>query len=66
MTLRLTVEDRETGDREEVVIPDGEYFLITTSPCYLANTQAYPSKGTHVLTIKDRKPKPLPDQEAKR
>ena len=61
MSLRVTIEDRETGEREEVLIPDGEYFLLTTSPCYLAHTNAYPGKGTHVLTIKGRNPKPLSD-----
>lgn len=62
MSLKVTIVDRETGDREEVVIPDGEYFLLTTSPCYLAHTNWYPGKGTAVLTIKDRKPKPLTEE----
>jgi hypothetical protein len=59
VSLKVTIEDLETGSREEVVIPDGEYFLLTTAPCYLAHTSAYPGKGTHVLTVKGRSPKPL-------
>lgn len=52
--LRVTVEDLETGDKESKEMPAGEYFILTTSPCYVAHTNSYPQKGTHVLTIKGR------------
>ena len=65
MTLRVQITDRETGDYEEVIIPDGEYFILTTSPCHVAHTNWYPIKGTAVVTIKDRKPRPLTDPAAR-
>jgi len=52
--LRVTVEDLETGDQETREMPAGEYFILCTSPCYVAHTNSYPGKGTHVLTIKGR------------
>ena len=52
--LRVTVEDLETGDRDSKEMPAGEYFVLTTSPCYVAHTNSFPQKGTHVLTIKGR------------
>ena len=52
--LRITVEDLETGEKESRDIPAGEYFILTTSPCYVAHTDSYPQKGTHILTIKGR------------
>ena len=51
--LRITVEDLETGDKETREMPAGEYFLLTTAPCYVAHTQTH-ANGTHVLTIKGR------------
>ena len=57
MSLTVTVKDNETGETETVQIPDHEYFLLTTGDCYVSHTQAYPSKGTHVLTIRGRHPK---------
>jgi len=52
--LRVTATDVETGESATQDIPAGEYLLLTTEPCHLAHTQAYPAKGTHVLTIKGR------------
>jgi hypothetical protein len=52
--LRVVATDLETGESETQDIPAGEYLLLTTEPCHLASTQAYPVKGTHVLTIKGR------------
>lgn len=52
--LRITIEDLETGDRETRDIPAGEYFILTTSPCYVAHTNSYHGKGTHVITVKGR------------
>jgi hypothetical protein len=53
MSIRVTVVDEQTGDTEETVVPDGEYLLLTTDPCFLAHTAAH-ANGTHVLTIKGR------------
>lgn len=52
--LRVTVTDLATGETESTEIPSGEYLVVTTKPCHVATTQAYPTKGTHVLTIKGR------------
>ena len=52
--LRITVEDLETGERQVQEIPRGEYVILTTSPCYVDGTQAYPTRGTHVITVKGR------------
>jgi hypothetical protein len=52
--LRVTVEDLVTGDKDEAILPAGEYLVITTEPCHTAHTQAFPGKGTHVVTIKGR------------
>mgnify|MGYP001611056907 CR=1 FL=1 len=52
--LRIVVEDLETGEKEVQEMPKGEYFILTTSPCYVAHTNAYPSRGTFVITVKGR------------
>lgn len=52
--LRITCEDLVTGDKQTAEIPAGEYVLLTTEPCHVAHTQAFPAKGTHVITVKGR------------
>ncbi len=52
--LRITVEDLETGAKETREMPKAEYFILTTSPCYVAHTNSYPQKGTHIITVKGR------------
>lgn len=54
MSLKVTVVDEQTGDAETQTVPDGDYLLIVTDPCYLAHTQTFPKSGTHQLTIKGR------------
>lgn len=56
--LKITVTDAETGEHlgDQLVVP-GDYVLICHEPCHLANTQAYPLKGTHVLTVKGHAPR---------
>lgn len=54
--LRVTVEDLETGDKETREMPAGEYFILTTSPCYIGHTQVWGGGKTVQLTIKDRQP----------
>lgn len=56
--LRVTVEDMATGARETSDVPAGEYLLICTAPCYESSVQAYPAKGTHVITVKGRTARP--------
>lgn len=53
--IRVTVEDLATGDIEVAEVPLGEYLLLCTEPCWLAHTKAH-ANGTHVLTVKGRKP----------
>lgn len=54
MSLTVTVVDNETGDTDSAQVADGDYVLICAAPCHLAHTQSYPTKGTHVLTVKGR------------
>jgi hypothetical protein len=53
MSLRVTVVNEQTGDTETKHVPDGDYLLIVTEPAY-ASFQVYPTKGTHVITVKGR------------
>lgn len=53
MTLRITVEDLETGDSDTRDLRDGDYCLVVAQPCYLSNTTHY-ANGTAMLTIKGR------------
>ena len=52
--IRVTVEDLESGDKETVEISD-DYVLICAGSAYQDGVQAYPTKGTHVITIKGLK-----------
>lgn len=51
--LRVTVEDLETGEKQTVDVPSGDYFMLTTAPAYVAHTNVF-ANGTHVVTIKGR------------
>lgn len=51
--IRVTVQDLETGDSESQVIRD-DYIIVTAGTCHVAHVNDYPTKGTHVLTIKGR------------
>lgn len=51
MSIRVTVEDLETGDTETKDVADGDYVLICVAPCYLHQTNEY-TAGTHVMTVK--------------
>lgn len=57
MTLRVTVEDIDTGDSDTALVQEGDYFLVTHDPCELTHTQVYSGGKTHVLTIKGRIPR---------
>jgi hypothetical protein len=54
MSLKITVTDIETGETEESTVADGDYVIVCAAPCHLGDIQAYPTKGTHVLTVKGR------------
>jgi hypothetical protein len=62
VTLAIAITDRETGSKETVVLADGDYFIVCTNPCYVDGIQTYPAKGTHVLTVKNHRPQPLPEE----
>ena len=49
--IRVIIEDLETGDKETVEVGD-DYLLICAGKCYEDGIQVYPTKGTHVITIK--------------
>lgn len=53
--LRVTVEDLETGEKETLDVPAGDYVMLTTAPAYVAHTNVF-ANGTHVVTIKGRTP----------
>lgn len=61
MTLRVTVTDVETGDSDSAEVVEGDYLLICHKPCYEHGVQTYPTKGTHVITIKGHAPKRRPE-----
>ncbi len=52
-TLRVTVEDLETGEKATRDVPAGEYMMLVTAPAYVAHTNVF-KNGTHVVTIKGR------------
>lgn len=54
MSVRVSVVDLETGDTSEQIVPDGDYMILTTEPCYVDGIQSY-ANGTHVLTVKGRR-----------
>jgi hypothetical protein len=52
--LRIVVTDLETSETQTVDLPMGEYFLVTTEPCYVSHTQVFGAGKTVQLTIKGR------------
>jgi hypothetical protein len=64
MPIRVTVTDVETGESETREVADGDYVCIPVAPCYLDGRQVYPTKGTHVLTIKGHAPRSAAQQAA--
>ncbi|MFJ9387754.1 hypothetical protein ACIRON_02970 [Nocardioides sp. NPDC101246] len=50
MSIRVTVHDTETDDREVMTI-ENDYVIVTAGTCVVTNTQTY-ANGTHVLTVK--------------
>jgi hypothetical protein len=52
--IEVTVRDPETGDSETATITD-DYVITTAGSCYVAHTAAH-ADGTHVITVRGRKP----------
>ncbi len=53
VTVKVTVEDPETGETISRTITD-DYVVITAGSCYLDGTAWY-ANGTRVLTVKGAK-----------
>ena len=53
MAIEVTVRDTETNESETATITN-DYIIITAGTCHVTNVQDYPTKGTHVLTVKGR------------
>ena len=53
--VRITVEDLATGEKETQEVEDNDYFILTTGRAEVSNTQVYPQKGTHVVTVRGLK-----------
>lgn len=53
MTLRVVVEDIETGETDETLVANGDYVIICAQPCYLDGLTAH-ANGTHQLTVRGR------------
>jgi hypothetical protein len=53
--VRIVITDLATGKSETQDVADNDYVILTTGSCHVSHTQAYPTKGTHVLTVKGRK-----------
>lgn len=51
--IRVTVEDLATGESESQEIRD-DYVIVCAGTCHVAHVNDYPTKGTHVLTVKGR------------
>lgn len=52
--IRVTVEDLATGETESQEIRD-DYIIVCAGTCHVDGIQTYPTKGTHVLTVKGRR-----------
>lgn len=53
MSIRVVVEDIETGDTDSAVVGDGDYLIVCTEPAHYS-VQAH-ANGTHVITVKGRR-----------
>lgn len=51
MAIEVTVRDTESGESQTKRI-DNDYVLVTAGRCEVTDTQVYPTKGTHVITVK--------------
>ena len=49
--IRITIVDLATGEMETTVIWD-DYLLICAGSCHRTSLNAYPTTGTHMMTVK--------------
>lgn len=54
MSIEVTVRDTESGDTQTTTITD-DYLIVTAGTCHVAHINDYPTKGTHVITVKGRR-----------
>lgn len=54
--FRVTVEDLKTGEKQCMIVAEGDFMLIPFAPCYLAGSQRWPKSGTVQVTLKDYRP----------
>jgi hypothetical protein len=59
MSVTVSVRDEQTGEIETQRVEDGDYLVIVTAPAYIGHVQTHRMGRTHVVTIKDRVPRPL-------
>jgi hypothetical protein len=53
--FKVTVEDLKNGEKQAMVVAEGDYMLIPFAPCYLHNTD-WSANGTIVVTLKGHRP----------
>lgn len=53
--VRVVVTDLVTNKSQTQEVADNDYWIITTGACHVSHTQAFPTKGTHILKIKGQK-----------
>lgn len=51
--IKVTVSDPATGEVLGEHVIENDYIVICAGNRYVSGTQAYPGKGTAVVTIKD-------------
>lgn len=51
---KVTALDLDKGEGDDCVIVD-DYVCVTDGSCHVAHVQAF-ANGTHILTIKGRRP----------
>lgn len=61
--FRVTVEDLDNGQKQSMVVGEGDYMLIPFAPCYLDGAQRH-KNGTVQLTIKGHSPQPVDQPKA--
>lgn len=52
MSIEVTVRDTESGESSTATI-ENDYVIVTAGTC-TADIQAYPTTGTHIITVKGR------------
>lgn len=53
--VNVLIVDAVTGAEDHYHVDDNDYFILTTGTCEVTNTQVYPTKGTHVITVKGQR-----------